>query len=83
MEQIISNKPNDSVRTPHYVVLQVALLEEASMSNTRHIAKLEEVINSQAQKGYRLHTLATESSETTGRRTFMKMQATMVFEKLP
>ena len=43
---------------------------------------IESVINRQAALGYRLHTITTASSGSTGFGGGDRIQATMVFEKL-
>ena len=55
-----------------YVVLQVTLKEKF----------LEEVLNEQASKGYRLHTITTASAQSGGFLGGDRIQATMVFEKI-
>ena len=58
---------------PNYVVLQVVL---------DVLSELEKVINAQAAKGYRLHTITTSSSGSKGFLGGDRIQATMVFESL-
>ena len=41
----------------HYVVLQVTLKEKFLGTGSGNLTELEEAINHQAQKGYRLHTI--------------------------
>ena len=41
----------------------------------------EKVINDQAKKGYRLHTISTASAGSSGLMGGDRIQATMVFEK--
>lgn len=65
-----------------YVVLQVTLKEKFLGTGSRNLDKLEEVINEQAAKGYRLHTISTASAVSTGFGGGDRIQATMVFEKL-
>lgn len=67
-----------------YVVLQVVLKEAliGTGSNKRSLSKLEEVINEQCAKGYRLHTISTASSGSTGLLGGDRIQATLVFEPL-
>ena len=66
-----------------YVVLQVVLKEKLVGSGSGNLRELEKVINEQAAKGYRLHTISTASSGSKG---IMgggdRIQATMVFEKM-
>ena len=65
-----------------YVVLQVVLKEEFLGSGSRNLTELERVINEQAEKGYRLHTITTTSGGSKGFLGGDRIQATMVFEKL-
>lgn len=67
---------------PHYVVLQVTLKEKFIGTGSKNLAELEKVINEQAAKGYRLHTISTASGQSTGFGGGDRIQATMVFEKL-
>ena len=62
-----------------YVVLQVVLFIGTGSGN---LTELEKVINEQAAKGYRLHTISTTSSGSKGLMGGDRIQATMVFEKL-
>ena len=65
-----------------YVVLQVILKEQLVGSGSKNLSELEKVINDQAEKGYRLHTISTTSGGTKGVFGGDRIQATMVFEKL-
>lgn len=65
-----------------YVVLQVILKEKLIGTASKNIAELEEIINTQAAKGYRLHTVSTASSGSKGLFRGDRIQATVVFEKL-
>ncbi len=47
-----------------------------------NLTELEDVINKQAAKGYRLHTITTSSSGSKGMLGGDRIQATLVFEKL-
>ena len=69
---------------PKYVVLQVVLKEAliGTGSNSRTLSKLEDVINEQCSKGYRLHTITTTSSGSGGLLGGDRIQATLVFESL-
>lgn len=69
---------------PRYVVLQVVLKEAliGTGSNSRTLSKLENVINEQCSKGYRLHTITTTSSGSVGLLGGDRIQATLVFESL-
>ena len=60
-----------------YVVLQVTLKEKLIGTASKNLKELEDVINAQAAKGYRLHHTITTASGGGDR-----IQATMVFEKL-
>lgn len=79
--------PEDNVYsltdTPQYVVLQVTLKEKFIGTGSGNLTELEDVINKQAAKGYRLHTITTTSSHSTGLGGGDRIQATMIFEKLP
>ena len=66
----------------HYVVLQVTLKEKFFGTGSGNLTELENVINAQAKKGYRLHTISTASGGSTGCGGGDRIQATMVFEKL-
>lgn len=67
-----------------YIVLQVILKESliGTGSNLSTMSKLQDVINEQAEKGYRLHTISTTSSGSKGLLGGDRIQATMVFEKI-
>lgn len=67
-----------------YIVLQVVLKEKliGVGSNSSTMSKLQDVINEQADKGYRLHTISTASSGSTGILGGDRIQATMVFERI-
>lgn len=67
-----------------YVVLQVILKEAlwGTGSDMRTMSKLQSVINEQAEKAYRLHTISTTSSGSKGLLGGDRIQATMVFEKI-
>ncbi len=66
----------------HYVVLQVTLKEKFWGTGSGNLTELEDVINKQAAKGYRLHTIATSNGGSKGLAGGDRIQATMVFEKL-
>lgn len=68
--------------SPKYVVLQVTLKEKLIGTASKNLNELEDVINAQAAKGYRLHTFSTTSAHSTGLGGGDRIQATMVFEKL-
>ena len=67
-----------------YVVLQVVLTEKlwGTGSGASSLTNLENGINEQCAKGYRLHTISTTSSGSKGWLGGDKIQATMVFESL-
>ncbi|MBR5179222.1 MAG: DUF4177 domain-containing protein [Lachnospiraceae bacterium] len=65
-----------------YVVLQVTLKEKLFGTGSGNLTALENVINQQAAKGYRLHTISTASATSTGFLGGDRIQATMVFEKI-
>ncbi|MBQ7354277.1 MAG: DUF4177 domain-containing protein [Clostridia bacterium] len=67
---------------PQYVVLQVTLKEKFIGTGSKNLGELEAVINQQAAKGYRLHTISTSTGHSTGFGGGDRIQATMVFEKL-
>ena len=67
---------------PNYVVLQVVLKEKLIGTGSGNLSELEKVINAQAAKGYRLHTITTSSSGSRGFLGGDRIQATMVFEKV-
>lgn len=66
---------------PTYVVLQVVLKEKLMGTASRNLSELEDVINTQCAKGYRLHTITT-SSGSKGLLGGDRVQATLVFESL-
>lgn len=65
----------------HYVVLQVTLKEKLFGTGSGNLTKLEDVINKQAQKGYRLHTFSITNGGSKGLAGGDRIQATMVFER--
>ena len=69
-----------SGRDLNYVVLQVTLKEK--FIGTGNLSELAEVINRQAAKGYRLHTIATSSGGSKGFMGGDRIQATLVFESI-
>lgn len=62
-----------------YVVLQVTLKEKLIGTSSKNLSELEDVINKQADKGYRLHTISTTSGGSKGLGGGDRIQATMVF----
>jgi hypothetical protein len=65
-----------------YIVLQVVLKEKFIGTGSGNLYELENVINQQAAKGYRLHTITTASSGSKGLGGGDRIQSTMVFEHL-
>lgn len=65
-----------------YVVLQVTLKEKLIGTASKSLSELEDVINKQADKGYRLHTISTTSGGSKGLGGGDRIQATMVFERI-
>lgn len=65
-----------------YVVLQVTLKEKFLGTGSGNLTELENVINRQAAKGYRLHTITTSESSSKGLGGGDRIQATLVFERL-
>ncbi len=63
-----------------YVVLQVVLKEKLIGTGSGNLVELEKVINQQASKGYKLHTISTTSSGSKGFMSGDRIQATLVFE---
>lgn len=66
----------------HYVVLQVTLKEKFFGTGSGNLTEPEDVINRQAAKGYRLHTISTANGGSKGLGGGDRIQATMVFEKI-
>lgn len=65
-----------------YVVLQVTLKEKLFGTGSGNLTDLERVINTQAAKGYRLHSMSTTSSDSKGFGGGDRIQATLIFERL-
>lgn len=65
-----------------YVVLQVTLKEKLFGTGSGNLTELESVINQQAKKGYRLHTISTANGGSKGFAGGDRIQATLVFEKI-
>lgn len=65
-----------------YVVLQVTLKEKLFGTGSGNLTELENVINQQAKKGYRLHTISTANGGSKGVAGGDRIQATLVFEKI-
>lgn len=66
----------------NYVVLQVTLKEKFIGTGSGNLTELEKVINAQAAKGYRLHTITTSNGGSKGLMGGDRIQATMVFERI-
>lgn len=65
-----------------YVVMQVTLKEKLLGTGSRNLTDLEDVINAQVAKGYRLHTMSTSNGGSKGIAGGDRIQATLVFERL-
>ena len=67
-----------------YRVIQIVLTEKliGIGSGVSSLTNLQDTINKQAAKGYRLHTISTTSSGSKGFLGGDKIQATMIFEKV-
>ncbi len=65
-----------------YVVFQVTLKEKFLGTGSGNLTELEDVINAQVEKGYRLHTISTTNSTSKGLIGGDRIQATLVFERL-
>ena len=65
-----------------YVVLQIVLKEKFLGTGSGNLSELEQAINNQAAKGYRLHTISTTSGGSKGLGGGDRVQATMVFERI-
>ena len=65
-----------------YVVMQVTLKEKMFGTGSGNLTDLEEVINNQVAKGYRLHTMSTSNGGSKGFGDGDRIQATLVFERL-
>lgn len=65
-----------------YVVLQVTLKEKLFGTGSGNLSELEQAINNQVKKGYRLHTISTSNGGSKGFGGGDRIQATLVFEKL-
>ena len=64
------------------MVIQVTLKEKFLGTVSGYLSEPEGVLNKQAAKGYRLHTISTASAKSGGLGGGDRIQATMVFEKL-
>lgn len=65
-----------------YIVMQVTLKEKFFGTGSGNLTQLERVINEQVEQGYRLHTIDTSRSGSTGIGGGERIQATLVFETL-
>lgn len=65
-----------------YVVLQVTLKEKFLGTGSGNLTELENVINKQASKGYRLHTCTTSNGGSKGLGGGDRIQATLIFERI-
>lgn len=81
-EAASGGQPRPAPQGASYVVLQVVLKEKFLGTGSGNLTELERAINAQASMGYRLHTITTASSASTGFGGGDRVQATMVFEKL-
>ena len=63
---------------PNYVVLQVVLKEAVFGVGSQNLSELEVIINRQAAKGYRLHTISTTTSGSKGVGGGDRIQATLI-----
>jgi hypothetical protein len=75
-------QPRSAARAASYVVLQVILKEKLWGTGSGNLTEVERVLNEQASRGYRLHTITTASSGSKGLGGGDRIQATMVFEKI-
>ena len=64
-----------------YVVMQVTLKEKFFGTGSGNLTDLENVINAQVAKGYRLHTMSTSNGGSKGFGGGDRIQATLVFER--
>jgi len=64
-----------------YSVVQVILKEKFIGTGSGNLTELENAINAQAAKGWRLHTITTTSGGSKGLGGGDRIQATLVFEK--
>jgi hypothetical protein len=69
-------------RGKSYVVLQTILKEKVWGTGSGNLTELENAINAQAARGYRLHTISTAVSGSKGLGGGDRIQATMVFEAI-
>lgn len=81
-DAVAGAQPRPASQGMSYVVLQVVLKEKFFGTGSGNLTELERAINAQAALGYRLHTITTASSGSTGFGGGDRIQATLVFEKL-
>ena len=77
-----TSAPAPATQGASYVVLQVILKEKLWGTGSGNLPELENAINAQAARGYRLHTISTSASGSKGLGGGDRIQATMVFERL-
>lgn len=65
-----------------YVVLTTILKQKALSVGSKNLSELEETINEQAQKGYRLHSFTTSIEHEAMSLGGKPIQVIMVFEKI-
>jgi len=82
-EAVSGAQPRPAAKGTSYVVLQVILKEKMWGTGSGNLTELERAINAQASLGYRLHTITTAASGSKGIGGGDRIQATMIFEKLP
>lgn len=82
-EAVSGSRPRPAANGMSYVVLQVILKEKMWGTGSGNLTELEKAINAQASLGYRLHTITTAASGSKGLGGGDRIQATLVFEKLP
>ncbi|ODT36620.1 MAG: DUF4177 domain-containing protein [Microbacterium sp. 71-36] len=80
-DAVAGAQPRPAQNGWNYVVLQVVLKEKFFGTGSGNLTELENVINRQAALGFRLHTITTSSSGSTGFGGGDRIQATMVFER--
>ncbi len=62
--------------------MQVTLKEKLFGTGSGNLTDLEDVINEQVSKGYRLYTMSTSNGGSKGFGGGDRIQATLVFERL-
>ncbi|MBR6399790.1 MAG: DUF4177 domain-containing protein [Firmicutes bacterium] len=86
MAGLDAKKIQAMVKGDKYVVLQATIAENAITlgGGVTCLSSLQRIINEQASRGYRLHTISTASVEakSLGAGVASQMQATMIFEKI-